>query len=59
MVAFLCVFASLLLLLVYGVLLGDRVELFGFVLLTRVFFVLVIETSVIHMALTNAFFIAL
>lgn len=38
--------------------LSDRVELFSFVLLARVLLVLVIETRVIHVALTNAIFVA-
>jgi hypothetical protein len=49
----------LLLLLIYGVGLGDWVEFGGFVLPTRVFFVLVIEPSVVGMAFADAVFVAL
>ncbi len=49
---------DLLLLLVYGVYLGNWVELLGFVLLTRVFLDLVIKTSVVRVALADAVFVA-
>lgn len=49
---------SLFLLLVDGVLLGDRVELFGFVLLARVLLDLVVKTSVVDVTFPNAVLIA-
>ena len=48
----------LFLLLVDAVGLGDRVELFGFVLLTWVLLVLVVEAGVVGMAFPNAIFVA-
>ncbi len=48
----------LLLLLVDAVSLGDWVELFGFVLLTWVLLVLVVETGVVGMAFANAILVA-
>jgi len=48
----------LFLLLVDSVCLRDRVELFGFVLFTWVFFHLIIKTSVVSMAFPDAFLIA-
>ena len=39
--------------------LSDWIEFFGFVLLARVLFILVIETSVVGMTFTDAFFVAL
>jgi hypothetical protein len=44
----------LLLLLVDSVLLGDRVELLGLVLLTWILLYLVVKASVVHVTLTNA-----
>ena len=39
--------------------LSDWIEFFGFVLLARVLFVLVIETSVVGMTFPDAIFVAL
>lgn len=49
----------LLLLFVDSVFFGDWIVLSFLVLFTRVFFILVIESSVIDMTLTDAFFVAL
>ncbi len=45
----------LLLLFIDCVFFGDWVELFGFVLLTWVFLYLIVKTSVVNVAFTNAF----
>ena len=49
---------SLFLLLVDAVGLGDWVELFGFVFLTWVLLILVVEAGVVGMAFPNAIFVA-
>lgn len=51
--------SCLLLLLVDGVLFGNRVELYCFVLLARVLLVFIIEASVVHVTFPNALFVAL
>ncbi len=39
-------------------LLGERIKLFQFKLLTRIFFVLVVIANIVGVAFTNTFFIA-
>lgn len=49
----------LLLLFVLSVLLRHWVEFHGFVLFARVFFYFIVKASVVHVTLTDAFFVAL